>query len=318
MPPRPRVRSSSICSKASPAPWPVGCAVTWTPCSTAHRTAAMTSSASWTSSTAIGCCWTLTTHGVRAGVPGLVRGGVQAADHPAPEVLQGVGLVRGSRPVPRGRGWCAGQGLGHGCSSRDIGSSGEPVTRGWATALHDSCVRLSPRCGVQVASGEESRATSASARRRQGAHSSRSLSTTARSACSRARDRPGRRTRRPGSGRPSRGGRRCRSCTASPAYGSIRSSAVLTSSRRAGLREHQHAQAPARRGPSTRSRAAGAARRAVRTPLPGRRPRAAAWATIARRPGVRPASMRRGPSAIGAPGGFRGSAARHSSSTPAM
>ena len=43
---RARVRSSNTLSMASTAPWPTGCAVTWTRCSTAQRTAAWTSSAS--------------------------------------------------------------------------------------------------------------------------------------------------------------------------------------------------------------------------------------------------------------------------------
>ncbi len=60
-----RVRSSSVWSSVVSPPWPVGWAVTSKPWSTAQRTAAITSSASWTSRTAIGCCGMLTTHGVR-------------------------------------------------------------------------------------------------------------------------------------------------------------------------------------------------------------------------------------------------------------
>ena len=126
--------------------------------------------------------------------------------------------------LPAGTGWAGTVGRvagmvvsDMGCSSRVDRFAFEPVTRGWATPL----ARLLPRTCLWFAPLPDSgrlgglrsrRASRASERRFHGRHCSRSLSTTASRACSRARAgaRRGRRTRRPGSGRPSRGGRRCR------------------------------------------------------------------------------------------------------------
>ena len=124
------------------------------------------------------------------GVPGLVGGGVQPADHATAKVLQRVGLVgRGGLGGER-----AGQGLGHRCSSRDIGSSGEPVS---TRLVRLACTPLARHLQASVSgptkwnvrprrAGPPAPRSAASTAR----HSSRSLSTTARSAYSRARGSP--------------------------------------------------------------------------------------------------------------------------------